>query len=462
MAGKAPTPAVRPFLGNSAAFAAGDDTPRAFLERCLEAYEAWEPDIGAFVNTNFAAARAAADAATVRWRGGKPLSAIDGMPIGIKDIIETADMPTEMGSPLFAGWRSGWDAASVSALREAGAVIVGKTVTTEFAATYPRGTRNPHDLARTPGGSSSGSAAAVGAGVISAGLGTQVIGSIVRPASYCGCVGFKPSVGAINRGGSLDYLSQSAAGVLAATVEDAWQVAIQIATRVGGDPGHLQLDGPLHTPPPVKPRQLVLLETSGWQVASEEAKAALREAIKKLGILGISVITRGSHREVEAVEDAIADAFALSTRINDWEWRWPLNAFHERDASKLSRVMLDRMARQQAMGPDDYRAALAERERARSLYAKLGDVCDGCLTLTAPSAAPVGLQTTGNPIFAVPFSMLGVPAISLPLLKDENMPLGLQVTGFAGGDAAAIATAAWLMQTLGGAERTFWKRGDGQ
>ena len=372
MAGTLPTPAVRPFLSNSAAFATGDDTPRAFLERCLKAYAVWESEIGAFVHTNFDAARAAADAATVRWRGGKPLSAIDGMPIGVKDIIDTADMPTEMGSPLFAGWRSGWDAASVAALREAGAVIVGKTVTTEFAATQPRGTRNPHDLARTPGGSSSGSAAAVAAGVISAGLGTQVIGSIVRPASYCGCVGFKPTVGAINRGGSLDYLSQSATGVLAATVEDAWQVAIEIASRVGGDPGHLPLEGPKHAPAPVKPRQLALIETAGWQKASAEAKAALEEAVEKLGTLGVGFATRRSHREVELLEDAIAGAFALSTRINDWEWRWPLNAFHERDAGKLSRVMHDRFARQQTLGPDDYRAALAERARGAQPLREVG------------------------------------------------------------------------------------------
>ena len=446
-----PAPAIRPFLSHSAAFAAGADTPRAFLERCLEAYAAWEPAIGAFVHTDFAAARAAADAASVRWRSGKPLSAIDGMPIGVKDIIDTADMPTEMGSPLFAGWRPAWDAASVTALREAGVAIVGKTVTTEFAATQPRGTRNPHDPARTPGGSSSGSAAAVAAGVISAGLGTQVIGSIVRPASYCGCVGFKPTVGAINRGGSLDYLSQSATGVLAATVEDAWQVAIEIASRVGGDPGHVPLDGEKQTPVPVKPRQFALLETAGWQVASPAAKEALQATVEKLGALGVGFVTRRSHREVEVVEDAIADAFALSTRINDWEWRWPLNAFHERDASKLSRIMHDRLSRQQKLAPDDYRAALAERARARSCYEKLASICDGCLTLTAPGAAPVGLETTGNPIFAVPFSLLGVPAISLPLLKDENLPLGLQVTGFAGRDAAAIGIAGWLVQAIGGA-----------
>ena len=445
------TPAVKSFLSNSASFAAGEDTPRAFLERCLEAHAAWEPEIGAFVHTNFAGARAAADAATARWQGGKPLSAIDGMPVGVKDIIQTEDLPTEMGSPLFAGWRSGWDAASVTALREAGAVIIGKTVTTEFAASHPRGTRNPYDVKRTPGGSSSGSAAAVGAGVISAGLGTQVIGSIVRPASYCGCVGFKPTVGAINRGGSLDYLSQSCTGVLAATVQDAWQVAIEIAARVGGDPGTPGLEGPLKPPAPVKPRTLALLETAGWQVASAEAKGALEKTIERLKSAGVSVIGR-SHSDVAAVEEAIADALPLSTRINDWEWRWPLNSFHERDASKLSRIMLDRMARTDAMRPDDYRTALGERARARAAYAKLSAICDGCLTLTAPGAAPLGLEATGNPIFAVPFSMLGVPAISLPLLREQDLPLGLQVIGFAGNDAAAIATAAWLVQTLGAAQ----------
>ncbi len=131
------------------------------------------------------------------------------MPVGIKDIIETVDMPTEMGSPLFAGWRSEKDAASVRALRDAGAVIIGKTVTTEFAASQPRGTRNPWNLAHTPGGSSSGSAAATAYGAISAGLGTQVISSTVRPASYCGVFGFKPTVNALNREGSHDYQSQS-------------------------------------------------------------------------------------------------------------------------------------------------------------------------------------------------------------------------------------------------------------
>src|SRR5262249_8402567 len=187
-------PHLRPFVSQTPRFSQGAGTPRDFLETCIAAIDDAEPKVGAFVHLNIEAARAAAERSTERWRAGRPLSAIDGMPVGIKDIIETVDMPTEMGSPLFTGWRSQKDAGCVAALRAAGAVIVGKTVTTEFAATEPRGTRNPWNLAHTPGGSSSGSAAGVAAGMISAGLGTQVIGSTIRPASFCGVVGFKPTV----------------------------------------------------------------------------------------------------------------------------------------------------------------------------------------------------------------------------------------------------------------------------
>jgi Asp-tRNA(Asn)/Glu-tRNA(Gln) amidotransferase A subunit family amidase len=231
-------------------------------------------------------------------------------------------------------------------------------------------------------------------------------------------------------------------------LEDAWHVAIEIATRVGGDPGCLQLEGPMRTPAPRAPRRLVVLETAGWSVASDEARQALREVIDKLGSQGVEFMTRKSHPDVEAVEQAIVEAWDTSTKINAWEWRWPLNTFHKRDPGKLSEAMLERFARQQRMRPEDYRAALAERDHARKLYAKLAEIGDGCLTLTAPAAAPVGLETTGDPVFAVPFSMLGVPAISLPLLQEQGLPLGLQVTGFAGGDAAAVAAAGGLLQAL--------------
>ena len=444
MLSPAPVPQAKPFLAAAAQFAGGQDTPRAYLERCLETLAAWEPKIGAFVCTNIEGSRAAADASSMRWRDNKPVSAIDGMPIGIKDIIETADMPTGMGSPLFDGWSSGRDAAAVVALREAGAVILGKTVTTEFAATEPRGTRNPWDPGRTPGGSSSGSAAAVAAGLVSAALGTQVMGSIVRPASYCGCVGFKPSVGGINRGGSHDELSQSCMGVLAATLEDAWQVASEIAARAGGDPGYQGLVGPLRMPPPARPQRLVFLETAGWQVASAEAKKAIQKSLALLSRNGIDILTRQSDQLVGAVEEAIADARALSIRINTWESRWPLNTYRNRDAGKLSRAMLARLAQAEATSLDDYRADLDERIRVRALYESLAAQCDACVTLAAPAAAPVGLGSTGDPVFAVPFSLLGVPAISLPLLREQGLPLGLQVTGFQGKDATTSAIAGWV------------------
>ena len=371
------------------------------------------------------------------------------MPIGIKDIIETIDMPTENGSPLFAGYRSERDAASVAALREAGAVIVGKTVTTEFAWMQPRATKNPWDLTRTPGGSSSGSAAAVAVGAISVGIGTQVFGSILRPSSFCGCFGFKPTVGAINRGGSHDALSQSTHGPLAASLPEAWQVAYEIAQRVGGDPGRPGLCGPPTCPAPSKPRRLAVLETPGWAVATSGAKAAFAEALAKLKSAGVTLVARHESERVGAVEDAINDARELSHNIIAWESRWPLNTYRVRDTTKLSQPILDLAARADAMTIDDYRRGIAEREKRRVTYQALAAEFDACLTLSAPGAAPVGLGWTGDAAFVVPGSMLGVPAISLPVLQDEGLPLGLQLLGFADADAALFSTAGGVLALLG-------------
>ncbi|MBI2509299.1 MAG: amidase, partial [Betaproteobacteria bacterium] len=210
--------------------AAGRRTPREFLERCLEVIAAREKTVRAFVTLDLAGARKAADAATRRYKSGKPLSPVDGMPVAVKDIIATAGLPTQMGSPAFKGWQSGQDAACVAALRKGGAVVVGKTVTTEFAIGFSGPTTNPFDAARTPGGSSSGSAAAVGAGMVPVGLGTQTQASTLRPASYCGAVGFKPTIGLLHTGGihplsaTCDHL-----GVIAGTLEDAWRAASQIS-----------------------------------------------------------------------------------------------------------------------------------------------------------------------------------------------------------------------------------------
>lgn len=444
-------PARRPFLAATKQFAAGTSTPREFLESCLVEFANREKEVGAFVKFSIESARAAADASSARWKAGKPASPIDGMPMGIKDIIETADMPTEMGSPLFAGWRSEKDAACVSALRQAGAVILGKTVTTEFAATEPRGTRNPFDLERTPGGSSSGSAAAVGCGMVSAALGTQVIGSTIRPASFCGCYGFKPSVNALNREGCHDYQSQSCTGIIAASLEDTWQVAHEIVARVGGDVGTPGLDGPDTCPAPAKPKHLAFLETVGWSGADASAKALMQGALKVIKSAGVEIATRHDDTKISAVEPEIIDAHPLSNKINGFETRWFLRGARDRDASKLSKVMQTRLGESEALTLADYRAALNERARIRALYAALAGSFDGCVTLSASGPAPKGLQSTGNSQFAVPSSLLGVPALTLPLFEIDGMPLGLQVLGFFNEDARAFALAGWLRDRLMGA-----------
>jgi Asp-tRNA(Asn)/Glu-tRNA(Gln) amidotransferase A subunit family amidase len=441
-------PAMRSYLAVTRNLASGNATPRQFLERSLELLESWEPRVGAFVCTNLSAARAAADRASERWRAGRPLSPIDGMPVGIKDVIETFDMPTQMGSPLFLGWRSEKDAASVRALRDAGAVIIGKTVTTEFAASEPRGTRNPWNAAHTPGGSSSGSAAAVAVGIVGAALGTQVIGSVIRPASFCGCVGFKPSVNAINREGSHDYQSQSCTGILAASLPDAWQVAREIVARVGGDAGTPGLQGPDTIPPAEKPRRLAVLETVGWDAASVGAKQRLGEFVMRLKSAGIEIRTRDNDDKVAALETDLVNAMELSHRCNGWETRWFIRTMRERDAEALSRSILDRAQRYQDMTLADHRADLRERARVRAVHAELAANCDACITLAAPNHAPEGLGSTGNPEFAVPASLLGVPALSLPLFEVNDMPLGLQVIGYFDRDPNAFAIATWLMSTL--------------
>lgn len=441
-------PVARSYLAAQDAFRAGTDSPRDFLERCLASMEQWEGKIHAFVSTNVDASRNAADQSTARWKSGRPLSPIDGMPVGIKDIIETADMPTEQGSPLFKGWRSVRDSAGVTALREAGAVIVGKTVTTEFAAVDPGPTRNPWDTSRTPGGSSSGSAAAVAAGIVSAALGTQVIGSIIRPASYCGCFGYKPSVGSINRGGSFDYLSQSCAGVLAATLQELWTVAYEISARVGGDPGFPGLSGPREAPAARRPKALAVLQTAGFASLAPEPAKAFAAFNEKLSASGIELHTRDNAPLVAAAEDAIHDAGALSRKINAWESRWPLNTYaRDLGSEGLSKTMRDRLREAEAMTLGNYRELLSNRTRSRDIYGKLRSIADACITLSASGPAPVGIASTGDPTFAIPASLLGVPALSLPLFTASGLPVGLQALGFRDADAALFEIAAFL-QTI--------------
>jgi len=439
----------RSYVALARDFSSGKTTPRAFLDSCLDTIAQIDPKVGAFLVLNVEGARRVADEATARWRSGKPLSPIDGMPIGIKDIIETIDMPTGQGSPLWKGFKTGRDSASVHALREAGAIILGKTSTTEFAASEPwPGTCNPHDHTRTPGGSSSGSAAAVGAGMVPAGLGTQVVGSILRPASYCGCVGFKPTIGGLNRGGSYDHLSQSSQGVLAATLADAWFVARAISERTGGDPGKVGLTGEVDFSRRERPARLGVLETGGWSATSKGARDAFDAAKKRLSTAGVSLHARTDDTLIEAAERAMADALPITRQINEWEGRWPLNTYADTDASKLSGLSQERLRNANKMTQADYARLIAQRDTARAVFAKAAENYDAFVTLAATGAAPVGFKSTGSPAMNVAASLLGTPALTLPLLSDENMPLGLQLMGGAERDAPLFETATWVLTTL--------------
>jgi Asp-tRNA(Asn)/Glu-tRNA(Gln) amidotransferase A subunit family amidase len=436
------TPAKRSYRAAIASFEDGTSSPREFLEDCLAAIDKLEPDIGAFVATNMEGARKAADDSAKRWKAGATLSLIDGMPLCIKDIMETADMPTEQGSELFVGWEGKRDCAAVAALREAGAVILAKAVTTEFAAQPARGTRNPWDPTRTPGGSSSGTAASVACGMVPGGLGTQGLGSTIRPASFCGVYAFKPSFGGINRGGSFDTISQSSTSTFAATLEETWQIARAITARAGGDPGFPGVSGPMDAPPPRIPRRVAVLYTEGWDRTVDDAREALDDARWRLEEAGIEVVDKTSHSGVAAVEAAIVGGVDLSGGLNNWDFRWPLNTYaRDMDRNKLSEQARDRLAAAETMTQKDYQGLVRKRQRIRDIYSGLKKDVDVCMTLSAPGPAPEGLDWTGDAVFAVPSSVLGTPSISLPVLEAEGLPLGLQIMGYANEDAAAMAAA---------------------
>jgi len=359
-------------------------------------------------------------------------------------------MPTEQGSDLFVGWEGKRDCAAVAALREAGAVILAKAVTTEFAAQPARGTRNPWDPARTPGGSSSGTAASVACGMVPGGLGTQGLGSTIRPASFCGVFAFKPSFGGINRGGSFDTISQSSTSTFAATLEETWQIARAITERVGGDPGYPGVSGPMDAPAASLPRRVAVLETEGWERAVPDAREALNDARWRLEQAEIEVIDRTSHSGVAAVEMALVGGVDLSGGLNNWDFRWPLNTYaNDMDRNKLSQQARDRLEAAEAMTLEDYQGLVRKRQRIRDIYSGLKADADVCVTLSAPGPAPVGLDWTGDAVFAVPSSVLGTPSISLPVLEAEGLPLGLQIMGYANEDAAAMAAARAVLALYG-------------
>jgi Asp-tRNA(Asn)/Glu-tRNA(Gln) amidotransferase A subunit family amidase len=400
--------------------------PEALMDAYLDRIASRNPTVEAFAHFDPAQARAAA-AAT---RPG-PLR---GIPIGAKDVLDTADMPSQYGSPIWANWQPRADSAPVAWARAAGGVIVGKTVTTEFATRKPGPTMNPVNPGHTPGGSSSGSAAGVGAGLFPLAYGTQTAGSVIRPAAYCGVVGYKPTYGLINRIGmkimadSLDTI-----GVLARTVADCALFAGAVSGRDLGDPD---------AKPGTAPR-IGICHSPAWDAAAPETRALLARVTEALGRAGARV----SQRELPERFSALVDAHPIvmnseSARALGWEL-----AHH---AGQISEGLRERLG----FGLNQTQAALENAyqvfETTQRAFPDALDGLDVLVTPAAPGEAPKGLEWTGDPAFNSIWTSLHVPCVTVPAGSGPNgLPLGIQIVGRHGDDRAVLAWARWVEAAIG-------------
>jgi Asp-tRNA(Asn)/Glu-tRNA(Gln) amidotransferase A subunit family amidase len=431
-------------------FVSGKDTPRDYLERCIATIQARDGDVRAFVTLGLDNARRAADASTARYREGKPLSRVDGMPVGIKDIMDTADLPTQMGNPIYKGWQPRWDAACVHALRSGGAIVVGKTVTTAFAGGETNETRNPLDLTRTPGGSSSGSAAAVGAGMVPVALGTQTQGSTLRPAGFCGAFGFKPTHNALPMQGVHPIsLTHDHLGVIAGGLDDLWCVASHIASAAGS-PGGDGLHGAGELPAPRRPRKLIVMRTRAWDSEVDASTRGAFEALcADLAEREIELVSSRDDAQFSAFEDAFFGAFIdRSVDITSYEMKWPYQQYLEKHADWLEPRQKARLARAREITPGYYAELLAEKAGMKErLRRAMGDA-DAILTLSSSGPATAGHGHTGSRTYLLFASFLQVPAFSLPLLASEGMPVGAQLIGHDRRDGDLCAVARWISETV--------------
>jgi Asp-tRNA(Asn)/Glu-tRNA(Gln) amidotransferase A subunit family amidase len=416
------------------------------VDACLQQVQAREATVRAWAFLDPDHARRQAEAADRHRKDGKALGALHGVPVGIKDIFDTGDMPTELGSPLWAGRTPRRDAAAVARLRTAGAVILGKTVTTEYAYRRPGPTTNPHDPGRTPGGSSSGSAAAVAAHMVPAAIGSQTNGSMIRPAAFCGVVGFKPTHGLIPRTGAL-LLSRTLdhVGVFARTVEDVALVAETLAGLDEEDPDTRPLARPplaavAASEPPLPPR-LAFVRAPAW----DRAEPVTREAFAGLvATLGEAVV------EVEPGE-GFGRVMEMHRTIMEVEMAHQLRRDYDRGGEQLSRPLREIIERGRGHAAVDYTAAVAGIRSLNDMLAPLFDQFDALLTPAAPGEAPPGLDSTGDASFCTPWTYCGTPAVTLPLLRSPaGMPLGVQLVGRRDDDARLLRTARWLVGTLAG------------
>jgi Asp-tRNA(Asn)/Glu-tRNA(Gln) amidotransferase A subunit family amidase len=420
--------------------ARGACSAQGYVEACLARIAQVDGEIGAFVHLDPDDALAQARVLDARKAAGLPLGKLHGIPVAIKDNIDAAGLPSEYGSPLLAGRRSSRDAAVVEKLRAAGAVIIGKTVTTEFAFFHPGKTRNPHDLSRTPGGSSSGSAAAVAAGMVPLALGTQTNGSLIRPASFCGVYSIKPSFGLVSRRGvlrtsrSLDHV-----GPFARSLAD---IALVLEVIAGPDPEDQDTRAeapPVWTEaearPPARAPRFAFLPTSRWPEVSADARLAFDRMMTRLGEACATIelpdrfgAAWDIHRTIMAAE--MAHCLAPMTGSGDG----------------VSAVLRALIAEGRQVTAARY---LTARDEAEALAVDLAEIFEGfdaIVTPAAPGVAPEGLETTGNPLFCSLWTLTGLPAVALPLLKGERgLPVGVQLVAARNRDAHLIQCARWLV-----------------
>jgi Asp-tRNA(Asn)/Glu-tRNA(Gln) amidotransferase A subunit family amidase len=431
-------------------FVEGGDTPSDYLERCIATIEARDGDVRAFVTLGLDNARRAAEESTRRYRAGQPLSAVDGMPIGVKDIMDTADLPTQMGNAIYKGWQPRWDAACVHAMRSGGAIVVGKTVTTAFAGGETNETRNPLDLTRTPGGSSSGSAAAVGAGMVPVALGTQTQGSALRPAGFCGAFGFKPTHAALTMQGVHPIsITHDHLGVIAGSLEDLWGVASQIALASGGMPGAVGLDGASETlPPPRRPPKLIVMHTKAWNTEVDaHTRVSFSALCSALRSREVKLVTSRDDAKFAAFEDEFFGPFAeRSVDISAYEMKWPYEQYLAKHADLLEPRQKQRLARAREITPQIYADRLADKAAMKARAREVMDDADAILTLSSSGPAPVGHGHTGSRAYLLFASFLHLPAFSLPLLESQGMPVGAQLIGHAGRDGDLCAVARWIVE----------------
>ena len=410
----------------------GAVSSEALVHACLERIAAEEPRVQAWEHLDAELALSQARRIDAeRSASGQAALPLAGLPVGVKDIIDTADMPTACGSRIYAGRRPAADAACLAPLRAAGAVILGKTVTTEFALFTPGKTRNPRDPAHTPGGSSSGSAAAVAASMVPAALGSQTAGSIIRPASFCGVFGYKPSYGLVPLAGvsplspSLDTL-----GVFARHASDLPLLAAALGAK-------LAPSSPLGAPPRVG-----LCRTEQWPMASPETQRIVEETAVKLGRAGATVA------EVELGPE-LAGLFDAQKTIMAVEIARAFAVLRQERGDLLSASLRDVMDAGASTPPERYQAAQDLADRARKLLRRAFVEVDVLLTPSAPGEAPRGLESTGDPALCRIWTLLHVPCVNVPRATGPGgLPVGVQLVGPPGGDTQLLAATEWIADRL--------------